>query len=56
MAKRSEENVVKHDILSYLLAEYEMSEKKNPNQWLRGDTRLVIVGGSDTTASSLVDV
>lgn len=55
VAKRSQKKVVKHDILSYLLAAYEMSEKKDPDyQWLRGDTRLVIVGGSDTTASSLV--
>lgn len=41
-------------ILSYLVDDYEKSEKTNLDyQWLRGDTRLVIVGGSDTTASTL---
>lgn len=41
-------------ILSYLLEDYEKSQKTMTDyQWLRGDTRLVIVGGSDTTAATL---
>lgn len=33
---------------------YNTSEKKDEDyQWLRGDTRLTIVGGSDTTAATL---
>jgi cytochrome P450 len=37
-----------------LLDDYEKTEKTpNDYQWLRGDTRLVIVGGSDTTAATL---
>jgi len=42
------------DILSYLLAAYDSSEKKDADyQWLKGDSRLTIVGGSDTTASTI---
>ncbi|KAB5536218.1 cytochrome P450 [Coniochaeta sp. 2T2.1] len=45
----------KADILTNLLDTYEKSEKKDQDyQWLRGDTRLTIVGGSDTTATTLV--
>ncbi|KAK4155412.1 cytochrome P450 [Chaetomidium leptoderma] len=44
----------KQDILGFLLASWAKSEKKDADyQWLRGDARLVIVGGSDTTASTL---
>ncbi|KAK0648091.1 cytochrome P450 [Cercophora newfieldiana] len=51
---RKERGSKKQDILSFLLAAYESSEKKDADyQWLRGDTRLTIVGGSDTTASTL---
>ena len=36
------------------MAAYNESEKKDVDyQWLRGDTRLTIVGGSDTTAATL---
>ncbi len=41
-------------IISHLVAAYNESEKKDVDyQWLRGDTRLTIVGGSDTTAATL---
>ncbi|KAM7212208.1 cytochrome P450 [Rhypophila decipiens] len=51
---RKERGSKKQDILSFLLAAYESSAKKDADyQWLRGDTRLTIVGGSDTTASTL---
>ncbi|KAL3436403.1 cytochrome P450 [Aspergillus tetrazonus] len=41
-------------ILSHLVEAYDQSEKKDIDyQWLRGDTRLTIVGGSDTTAATL---
>jgi cytochrome P450 len=51
-AKKGEK--LKPDIFSYLLEDYEKSPKKDIDyQWLRGDTRLTIVGGSDTTASTL---
>jgi len=54
VAKRKERGSKKADILGYLLATWEKSEKKDIDyQWLRGDTRLLIVGGSDTTASTL---
>jgi tryprostatin B 6-hydroxylase len=44
----------KKDILGYLVEAYNESEKKDIDYiWLRGDTRLTIVGGSDTTAATL---
>ncbi|KAF9886735.1 hypothetical protein FE257_011112 [Aspergillus nanangensis] len=43
-----------NDILSHLLQAYDETLKKDIDyQWLRGDTRLTIVGGSDTTAATL---
>ncbi|KAK3317325.1 cytochrome P450 [Cercophora scortea] len=52
--KRQKRGSKAQDILGFLLAAYEKSEKKDADyQWLRGDTRLTIVGGSDTTATSL---
>lgn len=54
VAKRKARGATKPDILANLLDTYEKSEKKFQDyQWLRGDTRLTIVGGSDTTASTL---
>lgn len=54
VAKRRERGATKPDILDNLLTAYEKSNKKDVDyQWLRGDARLVIVGGSDTTASTL---
>ena len=54
VAKRKERGAKNPDILGYLIAAWEKSDKKNIDyQWLRGDSRLVIVGGSDTTASTL---
>ncbi|KAK4041875.1 cytochrome P450 [Parachaetomium inaequale] len=52
--ERVEKQVERPDILSHLVAAYNESEKKDVDyQWLRGDTRLTIVGGSDTTAATL---
>ncbi|KAK3380816.1 cytochrome P450 [Podospora didyma] len=52
--KRQERGSKKQDIMGNLLETYEKSDKKDGDyQWLKGDTRLVIVGGSDTTATSL---
>ncbi|KAK0646745.1 cytochrome P450 [Cercophora newfieldiana] len=46
--------VQRSDILSHLIATYNDSAKTESDyQWLRGDTRLTIVGGSDTTAATL---
>jgi tryprostatin B 6-hydroxylase len=53
--KRQERGSHKPDILANLIETYEKSPKKDQDyQWLRGDTRLTIVGGSDTTATTLV--
>ncbi|OQU96970.1 Protein kinase domain-containing protein [Cladophialophora immunda] len=42
------------NILSHLVEAYESTDKRDVDyQWLRGDTRLTIVGGSDTTAATL---
>lgn len=41
-------------VLTHLVNAYSESEKKQIDyQWLKGDTRLTIVGGSDTTAATL---
>jgi tryprostatin B 6-hydroxylase len=41
-------------VLTHLVDAYSRSEKTDIDyQWLRGDTRLTIVGGSDTTAATL---
>ncbi|KAK3323140.1 cytochrome P450 family protein [Cercophora scortea] len=54
VAERVEKQVEKADVLTCLIAAYNKSEKKDVDyQWLRGDTRLTIVGGSDTTAATL---
>lgn len=54
VAKRMARGATKPDILANLLDTYEKSGKTFQDyQWLRGDTRLTIVGGSDTTASTL---
>jgi len=53
-AKRRARGATNPDILANLLDTYEKSAKSFQDyQWLRGDTRLTIVGGSDTTASTL---
>ncbi|KAB5546803.1 cytochrome P450 [Coniochaeta sp. 2T2.1] len=52
--ERVEKQVDRPDILSHLVAAFNESNKtKDDYQWLRGDTRLTIVGGSDTTAATL---
>ncbi|SPO07713.1 related to pisatin demethylase cytochrome P450 [Cephalotrichum gorgonifer] len=52
--ERVEKHVERADVLAHLVDAYNESEKKDIDyQWLRGDTRLTIVGGSDTTASTL---
>ncbi|PGH15930.1 hypothetical protein AJ79_02097 [Helicocarpus griseus UAMH5409] len=54
VADRSKKPSEKADVLQYLLEDYEKTEKKDKDyQLLRGDTRLTIVGGSDTTAATL---
>ncbi|KAK3367744.1 putative cytochrome P450 [Podospora didyma] len=54
VAERVEKQVKKADVLTHLIDAYNQSEKKDVDyQWLRGDTRLTIVGGSDTTAATL---
>ncbi|KMP05031.1 cytochrome P450 3A6 [Coccidioides immitis RMSCC 2394] len=52
--QRTQKKSDKRDILSHLIDAYDQTEKKDIDyQWLRGDTRLTIVGGSDTTAATL---
>lgn len=52
--ERVEKNTGKKDILGYLVDAYKESPKETIDYtWLRGDTRLTIVGGSDTTAATL---
>ncbi|KIW29137.1 uncharacterized protein PV07_04973 [Cladophialophora immunda] len=52
--ERTRKTVDRHDILSHLVEAYESTDKRDVDyQWLRGDTRLTIVGGSDTTAATL---
>ncbi|PKS06131.1 hypothetical protein jhhlp_007448 [Lomentospora prolificans] len=52
--ERVEKQVERADVISHLVDAYNNSEKKEVDyHWLRGDTRLTIVGGSDTTASTL---
>ncbi|SPO06550.1 related to pisatin demethylase cytochrome P450 [Cephalotrichum gorgonifer] len=52
--ERVEKHVERADVLTHLIDAYSRTEKKEIDfQWLRGDTRLTIVGGSDTTASTL---
>ncbi|KAJ5421525.1 Cytochrome P450 [Penicillium cf. griseofulvum] len=47
----------KPDVLRYLVDHYNNSPKADTDfQWLRGDTRLFVVGGSDTTASTLTHI
>lgn len=47
------ENTWTDEIVSPLITAYESEKKDSDYQWLRGDTRLTIVGGSDTTAATL---
>ncbi|KAJ5814942.1 hypothetical protein N7474_006719 [Penicillium riverlandense] len=55
--RRVEQTPTKPDILSYLVEDYKKSPKKEADfQWLRGDTRLFVVGGSDTTAATLTHI
>ncbi|KAJ5971237.1 uncharacterized protein N7479_001155 [Penicillium vulpinum] len=55
--RRVKEPPTKPDILGYLVDRYNDSPKADPDfQWLRGDTRLFVVGGSDTTASTLTHI
>ncbi|KAK2734555.1 hypothetical protein FQN55_002597 [Onygenales sp. PD_40] len=57
VADRAKKPSEKPDVLQYLLEDYEKTEKKDKDyQLLRGDTRLTIVGGSDTTAATLTYV
>ncbi|KAI9367627.1 cytochrome P450 [Aspergillus egyptiacus] len=52
--QRTQMKSERRDILSHLVEAYDQSPKKDIDyQWLRGDTRLTIVGGSDTTAATL---
>ncbi|KAK1751472.1 cytochrome P450 [Echria macrotheca] len=52
--ERIEKHIERPDILSHLIAAYNATNKTPTDyQWLRGDTRLTIVGGSDTTAATL---
>lgn len=52
--ERLEKQIDRVDILSHLIKAYNDSPKADSDyQWLRGDTRLTIVGGSDTTAATL---
>ncbi|KAJ5781038.1 hypothetical protein N7457_006198 [Penicillium paradoxum] len=52
--RRVEQPPTKPDVLRYLVEQYNKSPKGPSDfQWLRGDTRLFVVGGSDTTAATL---
>ncbi|PLB36079.1 cytochrome P450 [Aspergillus candidus] len=52
--ERVEKQVERADVLTHLVDAYSKSAKRDIDyQWLRGDTRLTIVGGSDTTAATL---
>ncbi|KAF4767991.1 hypothetical protein HAV15_002358 [Penicillium sp. str.  len=55
--RRVKEPPTKPDVLRYLVDHYNNSPKADSDfQWLRGDTRLFVVGGSDTTASTLTHI
>ncbi|KAJ5817055.1 hypothetical protein N7447_009288 [Penicillium robsamsonii] len=55
--RRVKEPPAKPDVLRYLVDHYNNSPKADSDfQWLRGDTRLFVVGGSDTTASTLTHI
>lgn len=55
--RRVEQPPTKPDVLRYLVEHYNNSPKGPSDfQWLRGDTRLFVVGGSDTTAATLTHI
>lgn len=55
--RRAKQIPTKPDVLRYLVEDYERSAKQDADfQWFRGDTRLFVVGGSDTTAATLTHI
>ncbi|KAL1850331.1 hypothetical protein Plec18167_007432 [Paecilomyces lecythidis] len=55
--RRQKNPPTKPDILRYLVEDYNKSQKRDIDfQWFRGDTRLFVVGGSDTTAATLTHI
>lgn len=55
--RRAKQTPTKPDVLKYLVEDYEKSAKTDRDfQWFRGDTRLFVVGGSDTTAATLTHI
>ncbi len=49
--------VLELDVMSHLLEETEVAEDKRGDfYWLSGDSRLIIVAGSDTTSTTLTHV
>lgn len=52
--RRLAQTPTKPDVLRYLVEDYNNSPKSDADfHWLRGDTRLFVVGGSDTTAATM---
>lgn len=55
--RRIEQTPTKPDVLRDLVEHYKNGPKRESDfQWLRGDTRLFVVGGSDTTAATLTHI
>lgn len=55
--RRAKQTPTKPDALRHVVDEYNNSPKRDIDfQWFRGDTRLFIVGGSDTTATTLTHI
>lgn len=55
--RRAKQMPTKPDVLRYLVEDYNKGPKRDIDfQWFRGDTRLFVVGGSDTTAATLTHI
>ncbi|POR38861.1 Cytochrome P450 [Tolypocladium paradoxum] len=57
ITERSNNEPEQPDIFSWILAEYNRSEKTQLDRWnLHGDAQLIVIAGSDTTAATLTHI